>query len=572
MHINRLSITNIQGISALEIKPSAPVVLLSGGNHTGKTSTLDAIDMALTGNVSRVRLKKDYKQAVREGQRIGTVLLDWDEGRCGMTLPHGKHEIEGESPHSRIGGVLNMQHFSKMDETHRRIWLYGVMGLGLATTAEAVVDTLKSRGMNPDKADEVLSRLVTGFQSGEKYAQEQASQERGGWKFLTGQSYGDKKAEAWAPTPVEAPSPEDLAAAQAAAESAGAALCEASEAVGAINAKHIAYVAAQRQIESLTEEASKIDRIRDKLERDRSELKVWSDKLEALPPAPGVTPITHACPECGSVLVMKSGKLEHFDDAGNKTDPDVELRRIEQQKAVDLYRKAVEAGERNLISAQRAAVQAETLAQTEVVGESDVEAAKKRLEDANAARRDTARAYDALLAADNESKDANTKADLARAHHKNVQEWLAIADALSPDGIPAEIVGKAIGRLNKLLREYADTTDWLQVAVSADMTITGNGRLYTLLSESEQYRVDAMLTAAFAELTTCKFFVLDRLDVLHPYDRPTALMWLAGLAEAGRIDQVWVAATLKTEPTKLPDGVMCVWLSQEDADDKAEAA
>lgn len=572
MKINRLSITNIQGVSALEIKPSAPVILVSGNNFTGKTTTLNAIDMALTGNVSRVRLKKDYKQAVRDGQRVGTALVEWDGGRCAMTLPNGKHEVEGDTPPAALRGMLDMHHFSRLDETARREWLYGVMGL--SSTPQGIVANLKGKGLNSDKADEVGRYLTNGFQAGEKYANNQATEHRGAWKAVTGgESYGDKKAEAWAPELVQDVSQADLDDAFKVVEAADAALTAASRELGAMEHKHHAYVNAQRQIEPLKEEAAKIDRFRDKLERDRAELKVWSGKLADLPPVPGAKPITHACPDCGSVLVLRAGKLEHYEDTGGKVDPDVETKRIEQKKAVDLYRNAVDAGERNLAAAQRAAVQAETLAAVEAVGEVEVAAARKRSDEASDAAKAAKRRFDALLEADRASKAAAGRAEKAKAHHLDVQGWIAIAEALSPDGIPSEMISKSLKPLNKLLREYADTTGWIQPVVGVDMSITGDGRLMSLLSESEVWRVDAMLTAALAELSGAKFFALDRLDVLHPSDRPIALMWLSGLAEAGRIDQAWVAGTLKAEPKQLPDGVMCVWLSQEEGvDDAKEAA
>jgi hypothetical protein len=50
-------------------------------------------------------------------------------------------------------------------------------------------------------------------------------------------------------------------------------------------------------------------------------------------------------------------------------------------------------------------------------------------------------------------------------------------------------------------------------AITPDMAITAEGRAYSLLCESEKWRVDAMIAAAIAELSGVKVMMLDRMDV-----------------------------------------------------------
>lgn len=568
MKITRLSVQNVQGISALEIQPHAPVVLVAGKNGSGKTTTLDAIAMATRGHVSRVKLKKDYRQAVREGQRIGTALVEWDGGRCAMTLPNGKHEAEGVALPDALDAMLNMHAFSDMTETARREWLYDA--LGISTDPGAIQHLLKQHGHDAIKVSGLP--IEFGFERAEKAAREFASEVRGSWKAITGETYGDKKAERWTAPTTERPSEDEIEAARKAAEQARAAADDKLKHLGATQAGFGAYQRARNRLAILQEEASKVDRIRDKLERDKAELAVWTEKLASLPAAPGVTPVTHSCPECGTVLVMRSGKLSQYEGAEGAPDALVETKRAEQQKAVDLYQKAVSSGERDLAAAQRAAVEIETLNGTQAVSEEEIAHAKREAEAAHAAEKEASAAYRDLLDRENQFSVAASKTEEAKKFHEDVQAWVALAEALSPDGIPAEIVGRSVKPLNKLLREYADITGWVVPMVGVDMEITGDGRLYGLLSESEKWRVDAMLTVALAELSEFRMVALDRLDVLHPADRPTAMLWLAGLAESGRLEQVWLAGTLKQEPAKLPDGVQCVWLNKEEVCDAEKAA
>lgn len=73
----------------------------------------------------------------------------------------------------------------------------------------------------------------------------------------------------------------------------------------------------------------------------------------------------------------------------------------------------------------------------------------------------------------------------AAQQHELVQAWSLIADALGPNGIPAEILADAIGPMNKLLSMQSAAAGWAQVQISDSIEVTFGGRLYGLLSESE---------------------------------------------------------------------------------------
>ena len=56
MLINQIKIYNFQGLRRAEVTLTAPVALFAGLNGAGKSSLRDAIEMALTGSPSRVKL------------------------------------------------------------------------------------------------------------------------------------------------------------------------------------------------------------------------------------------------------------------------------------------------------------------------------------------------------------------------------------------------------------------------------------------------------------------------------------------------------------------------------------
>ncbi|MEN1479473.1 hypothetical protein AAIH16_38535, partial [Pseudomonas aeruginosa] len=60
----------------------------------------------------------------------------------------------------------------------------------------------------------------------------------------------------------------------------------------------------------------------------------------------------------------------------------------------------------------------------------------------------------------------------AAGFHAEVCAWSALADALSPTGIPAEILADAIGPVNELLQRLSGTAGWSPVQISADIDVT----------------------------------------------------------------------------------------------------
>src|SRR5690606_37493090 len=102
-------------------------------------------------------------------------------------------------------------------------------------------------------------------------------------------------------------------------------------------------------------------------------------------------------------------------------------------------------------------------------------------------QRDAARAkHAALTEAFQAIAERQQVIDNAAEYHAEVQAWVAIADQLSPTGIPSQILAEAIGPLNELLASLSARAGWQQASINTDIEIEYAGRLYGLLSESEQ--------------------------------------------------------------------------------------
>ncbi|WP_196483530.1 hypothetical protein [Burkholderia territorii] len=148
----------------------------------------------------------------------------------------------------------------------------------------------------------------------------------------------------------------------------------------------------------------------------------------------------------------------------------------------------------------------------------------------------------------------------AFALYQDVATWEAIADALAPNGIPADLLREALTPMNEHLTALADLSEWADVTITPDMEILANGRAYALLSESERWRVDAHIAAAISHFSGLKLLVLDRADVLVGPERDRLLYWLDDLAYTEQIDTALVFMSLKTAPAGLPEGIEAFWV------------
>jgi hypothetical protein len=121
--------------------------------------------------------------------------------------------------------------------------------------------------------------------------------------------------------------------------------------------------------------------------------------------------------------------------------------------------------------------------------------------------------------------------------------------------------------------QAAVDADWLRVGINGDMTISADGdRPYALLSESEQWRADAMLAEAISHCSGLRLLVLDRFDVLDGKGRADLLAWLDVLATEGELETALLFGTLKHLPDGLPDTASAEWIEAGMVGQLAEAA
>lgn len=571
MKLTHITAQNYLGARAVDLAITTQVVLIAGKNGAGKSSLQEAIRHALGGDAARVALKKDFKALMSDGASSSYATVATSEGEFSIVLPSGKGM---HFDHGALPFVLDPARFARLDANERRQFLFGLFNL--SPDGPAVVDALKARGCAAAKIEQVRPLLRAGFDAATKEAQAKARDAKAAWRAVTAEAWGSEKAGKWAaPAPTETYGKDMIAAAEAAVAETDAAIAEANQQIGEARAKARQHAEARRQIEELKAKAARLQAARIKLNLDQAQLDEWTAKLDALPEPGSSKPAPHlyGCPCCGVALQIVGGELVKYElPEASPLDPDIETKRKQWSDAVALYTRSVANDQRDIADAERAAQEIKDLEQR--LG--DAPPATERLEQALAGHQADRKARAATLAqmfeANRQAQAASENTKKAAAHHADVMAWLAIADALAPDGIPAEMLADAIDPINASLRGHAMAAEWAETLISSDMDILAAGRPYALLSESEKWRADAMIGAAIAELSGLRLLVLDRFDVLDSKGREDLMFWLDGAVADGQIDTALVFGTMKALPAGLPETITPVWIEGGIAGEMREAA
>ncbi|MDP5823020.1 hypothetical protein P3830_27930, partial [Pseudomonas aeruginosa] len=538
-----------------------------GHNGAGKSSLLDAISHAFTGKPGRVAQKQHIGQLITEGAKKGEARVEWlDESgevqACGVALPSGKGSPLADSPF--LPFVLDASRFAALDAKDRRRVLFDLTGAS-ASPAE-VSKRLEAKGIDLALFEKVKPLLRSGFPAAVEQAKAYASESRGAWKAITGENYGSEKAVDWAPELLATVVTEDqVAEAGKNLQLLEDDLAEAQQALGASKQARQAADGRAQRIAQLRELAELEPRRRNKLTTDQQNQDEWSEKVMAaeLASAGSVPHQPLTCPHCQGAVDLQAGTLVVHQPPEQIADAEAARRLSEYRGYLASAQRAVANSQRDLDECLAAAEQIKAL-EAESVEAPSAEAIANGEQAINELRqaRDASRAK---LVALQEALEAATQREAsiakARAAHQDVVAWTGMADALSPTGIPAEILADAIGPVNDTLKRLAGTAGWSPVQISSDIDVTFGGRLYGLLSESERWRCDTTIALAIATISGLRLALLDRFDVLDvPARTQQAMKLFQSLAAGGEIDTLIVAGTLKEPMAKTPSWLQAVWI------------
>lgn len=567
MKITSIQIKNFQGARDIALHLTAPVNLICGANAAGKSSIVDALRLALLHDPVRVDAKKDYAKLVTAGAKYGSIDVGIDGMHtASIMLPSGKTDTGGFTFPAALRQCLVAQSFARMGANERRQFLFGLSGL--SASGEEFKKRLLSKGLDADLIEKIMPLLRTSAEEAGKNAAGYARDGKARWKTLTGETWGPEKSAHWrAKKPLYDAAAFDSECQRLA--DADKALAQANRDFGALDGARRAAAAHADRMAQLKSQADHRPRILAKLEVDEKQAAEWVARVEQarIDAGEGSAPQPKhwACPCCAVLLQHRAadGALIEYESSAeqSKHDPDAAARLTEYEAALKLSQSAVANDKRDLSEAEKASAALEEIQKMALAPTpAEIETARQRVFNLqgtvnSASANVTAARHNKTLA---ESADRTT-AD-AQGAHDLIMAWLAIADALAPGGVQAEMLSEALAPINARMAQSASEAQWPVAVIDADMQITAGGRAYALLSESEQWRTDAMIAEAISHLSGVRLLVLDRLDVLDIAGRGDLIEWLDCLADAGQFDTALIFGTLKAQPTALPANFVSHWI------------
>lgn len=594
MKLTHINIQNFLGARAVEVQLTKPVTLFAGKNGAGKSSLQEAIRMALTGESVRVGLKKDYGQLITEGAESGFAEVEIDGTvRAFVTLPDGKTTPLTEYvPPTALPYVLDAQRFAKLEPNERRAFLFGLMGLSAG--GDEVKKRLLEKGCNAQNVESIMPLLRSGFDAAHKEAQAKARDEKAAWRTVTGETYGEKKAASWA---AEKPafSQSEIDTLQKKLTDADYQLGIQNQRLGALNADRNSYNSIMQRIAGLREKANLLARRQEKLAHDETSLKEWEGKVDfTRQRAAGgrkvglvhdlafclneslrmVIPFGEmddrqraSLADANAVLEKYSAEHGSIESAG-AGDTEARNQLPEYEKSLQLMQRSVSNSQRDVAESSSAVstiLELESSLGDTAPSETVIKGVADKIADIELVKRELNKEIEALNKSKEAASNAEQRTAKAMSAHESVLAWIAIADALAPDGIPGEMLAEALGPINDRLSASSKDAEWRRVFIAPSMDIYDGDldevpRHYSLLSESEQWRADAMIAEAISHLSKINVLVLDRLDVLDLQGREDLIAWLDILAQEGEINTALIFGTLKALPANLPQTIAAHWL------------
>ncbi len=517
-------IHNFRGITDANLD-IAPLALVTGGNGAGKTSILQAVAAALTGQpipylkpgsgpgqYTATILKKSAGVLVNDGNQDGSVTVSGPGGTVSVSWPSAKVRRQDARQGTMAGAprasvfAAGLVDLMTLDDKARSAYLIEL--LGASPTDKEIEKALgDARAGSSTKTRTINAIRAHGWEYAAGKIKESISQDKGQWRAITGESYGVRKAETWQPVGWT----DDLAGIDAAQlhgeETRAREALETAIGQQAVSAEEIKRLKGQAAIQvdlsALEETAKKAETAHREAARAR----------DALPSCHVDDGRYHVqCPHCKQTSALVSsaagGHILH------KVEPLDKKERDERLGAIARADGALSNLQGKMWDAQRKLTDGRSRIR-------EAEAAKKRLQSAKNrtitaeqvedARQKLARAVARLKAVGDKSK--------ADTIHETIKRKTAIADVLAPDGLRRQKLIESLEEINDTLEKLADKAGWKSVHLGEDLNAWYDGRPHALLSESEKYRFRTVFQLAIAQRDGSAMILLDGADILDQAGR-----------------------------------------------------
>lgn len=521
-------VRNFRGIERAQIQ-MAPIALLAGKNHVGKSSVCQAVAAALTGMaIPFIRptrevgkfasefTKTEAKELVRAGTDDGSVSLsDGGTNNVKITWPKLDVSSNGKPPAASVyaAGLVEIM---KLEPMYRFELLTQL--LQTTPTDEDVTNELKDKKFDDDTIKQVLAKIAeVGFDGAHKALASSTTQLKGRWEEATGEAFGLKKMLGWKPEGYEltpgVTTEEEIVTIVANARQA----LETAIAAQAVDGAEIERLNKQAPLEYDAQQA--LNAATTELEALRGDLKRAQDDLAALevPSAP------LACPECGAYIgvTVKGDTIS------------VHRPKFSPSQITEANTARDNATGRIVLCKTRMKT-AETKHSAAVAEHGKYAGAKAALEkavDKKGSAEDVSKARECLVAAE-KLRDQFVAVYKAAKYAATIGVNVLLLDVLEPEGLRRSKLAKKLQLFNQtMLVPLTTAAGYQPVTIDEKLDVRCGGRNFYLLSESEKFRVNVVLQIAIALLDNSAMVVIDGADILDTDGRNGLFAMLSSAGE-----------------------------------------
>jgi DNA repair exonuclease SbcCD ATPase subunit len=493
----KIKIRNFRGIASADIDV-AGITLIAGANYQGKTSILQAIAAGMTGSPIPIAgiTKSQGGLFVHSGAAGGTVDIDCAIGTSHIDYPSGKYSTTGIPP-IITDDAAGLHSFLDDSPAARSSTVSAI--LKSDPSRELLSDELHKIGATDAGIDRVWETITKqGWDGAYAQAKEAGVRYKGAWENESGVRYGSKKAEFWRPPAWT----DDLEA-----ESEESLTTIAKQENEWLEAAISHQAVSDAELARLTDIAARIGEVSGAADSCRVTVKSIEQSIAMIRkgmaelPRP-VQPESIPCPGCGIALCVQgrtivnaqeitAEELAHRSHAIADCETDIAEAETElKSKRADL-------------AGLDAELRFATDAKKKINAMKPPSAQTKSVDEVRAR---LALAQSRLIAFQKKIKAQKLCAQIAQNQ--------AIVEILAPEGLRLQCLRSALDGFNITAKGIAAQAGWRTVEIQSDMSISYGGSLYSMLSESEQYRVRIVLQVAFATYSDSQTLIFDRADLL----------------------------------------------------------
>lgn len=513
-----------------------PIALVAGLNGAGKSSLLQAIAAACTNQPipffrsaqpdKPILLKGEAKMLLRGGMEIGTCTITVEDNTGApfaskVEWPELKVSGTGKVHCSLIAaGLVNPMEMLEADRQRffstllkadptiddlRKAIGEAIPELADPTDPEELKRARKEAPDGKTPMDTVVAPVeMNGWDVSWKATKERGAKRKGAWEAKSGETYGSKKAAAWKPKEwrpdLEGVSLEDLGT-------------RATEGQDKVEAAIRSVAMEDGELERLRSASEAEAEAWNGLQEAEGKLKTAKEALRGAEDARQkiVIPTAIACPGCGVYLNIAVAGKSFTVAESDATNAQIEQAKAEYEAAGVTVQTALTAVE----TAQAVYTKASNAYFSVKDSGAKYQAAKEKTGSQDAV--DVARDFLSGVLRDKAMveafEDCTRLAGQVAANQK-------LIDILAPEGLRRQKLQKALAAFNKgFLGSLSSHAGYSTVTIDDELEILYGGRRYFLLSESEKYRVRAVVQIAVALYDKSPLVIFDGADILDQEGR-----------------------------------------------------